>query len=57
MSLDQGGEETGNSAEDRVEEALDLNEEPRNNSVEGADQRAEDDEQRLEEGLDSAHCR
>lgn len=56
-NLEQGGEEAGNSAQDRVEKALDLNEESGNNGVERADQRAENDEQGLQESLDTAHYR
>lgn len=48
-SLDEGGEEAGNGAQDGVQDALDNDEQAVDDKVQGADQATEGEDQRLDE--------
>lgn len=53
--LEKGRQKAGNGAQDSVQDALDIHEKAGNNGVKNPDERAEDDEQRLQHNQKAVH--
>lgn len=56
-NLDKSSQNAGNNAKNRVEDCLDVHQQSANDSVQRGHEAAENDEKRLQDNQETAHCK